>query len=342
MAMFQAVAKIELRLGRAGIKPPVTNQSSEQGQQRVILQTTVQSSVAFQGVGLHSGHSACATILPAAPGQGIVFRRTDLDPAWSVVPALWDHVTQSPLCTRLENAHGTTVSTVEHIMAALIGCGIHNATIEIDGPEIPILDGSSAMFVRGILSAGVQCTDAPLRALRILSPVEVTRGAARARLTPHDTLLIEFAIEFEDAAIGTQKKSLNMSNGSFVRELSSSRTFCRKADVDMMHANGLALGGTLENAVVVDGEHILSPGGLRHADEAVRHKMLDAVGDLGLAGLPVLGHYHGLRAGHALTNDLLRAVFAQPECYEIVECDAQMAARLPGADVHWDEIPEVA
>ena len=340
--MFQAVAKIELRLAPGRIKPLVTKQSALQVQQRVILQTTIQSSVAFHGVGLHSGHPACATILPAEPGQGIVFRRSDLAPAEAEIPALWDHVNQSPLCTRLENAHGVTVSTVEHIMAALIGCGIHNAVIEIDGPEVPILDGSSAMFVRGILSRGVRRTQAPLRALRILHPVEVTRGSAHARLTPHDTLLIEFAIEFDDAAIGTQKKSLNMSNGSFVRELSTSRTFCRKSDVDMMRANGLALGGTLENAVVVDGEQVLSPGGLRHADEAVRHKMLDAVGDLALAGLPILGHYHGLRAGHALTNDLLRAVFAQPECYEILECDDQMAARLPGADVHWDEVPEVA
>ena len=306
------------------------------------MQTTVQSSVTFKGVGLHSGQPACATILPAPAGRGIVFRRTDADSAQADIPALWNHVNQSPLCTLLENEHGMSVSTVEHIMAALVGCGIHNAVIEIDGPEVPILDGSSAMFVRGILSRGVRRMATPLQALRILRPVEVIRGAASARLTPHDTLLVEFAIEFEDAAIGTQKKTLNMSNGSFVRELSTSRTFCRKADVDAMRANGLALGGTLENAVVVDGEKVLSPGGLRHADEAVRHKMLDAVGDLGLAGLPILGHYHGVRAGHALTNDLLHAVFSQPDCYEIVECDAATMARLPGADVHWDEIPEVA
>src|SRR6056297_1238346 len=340
--MFQAVAKIELRLRLTGIKPSVTNQSALQVQQRVILQTTVQSSVAFHGVGLHSGHSACATILPAGPGQGIVFRRTDLGPAHSDIPALWDHVNQSPLCTRLENAQGATVSTVEHIMAALIGCGIHNATVEIDGPEIPILDGSSAIFVREILSRGVHRTDAPLRALRILSPVEVTRGSARARLTPHDTLLIEFAIEFEDAAIGSQRKVLNMSNGSFVRELSNSRTFCRKADVDMMRANGLALGGTLENAVVVNGERVLSPGGLRHSDEAVRHKMLDALGDLALAGAPLLAHYQGSRAGHALTNTLLRALFTRPDAFEVVECDAEMCARLPGAGVHMGEMPQVA
>ncbi len=223
-----------------------------------------------------------------------------------------------------------------------MGCGIHNALIEVDGPEVPILDGSSAAFVRGILSRGIRSLNHPVKALRILRPVSVARGEAWARLTPHETLLIEFSIEFEDAAIGVQKKTLNMSNGSFVRELSNSRTFCRKADVDTMRANGLALGGTLENAVVVDGAEVLSPGGLRHADEAVRHKMLDALGDLALAGAPILGHYQGMRAGHALTNDLLHALFADPANYEWVECDAEMAQRLPGAGVHWGEIPEVA
>lgn len=306
------------------------------------MQTTVKSQIEFNGVGLHSGVPARLRILPTLPGRGIVFRRVDLESGINEIPARWDLVQQSPLCTRLMNAHGVSVSTVEHVMAALVGCGIHNATVEIDGPEIPILDGSAAAFVRGILSRGIRTLGVPQKALRVTDTVEVTKGDARARLVPHDTLLIEFSIEFEDAAIGEQRKILNMSNGSFVRELSNSRTFCRKADVDQMHANGLALGGTLENAVVVDGARVLSPGGLRHADEAVRHKMLDALGDLGLAGLPILGHYQGVRAGHALTNDLLRALFARPGTFELVECDAEIAARLPGAGVHWGEIPEVA
>ena len=252
------------------------------------------------------------------PGHGIIFRRTDVTAGQGDIPARWDLVHQSPLCTKLVNEHDVSISTVEHVMAALVGCGIHNATVEVDGPEIPILDGSSAAFVRGILSKGIRQLAAPLTALRVVKPVSVQRDAAWARLVPHDTLLIEFKIEFEDAAIGEQRKLLNMSNGSFVRELSNSRTFCRKADVDVMRANGLALGGTLENAVVVDGDDVLSPGGLRHADEAVRHKMLDALGDLGLAGVPILGHYQGFRAGHALTNDLLRALFATPDAFELV------------------------
>ncbi len=306
------------------------------------MQTTLTSQIEFNGVGLHSGVETCLRILPALPGRGIVFRRSDVDGATADIPARWDLVKQSPLCTKLVNEHGVSISTVEHVMAALIGCGVHNATVEVNGPEVPILDGSSAAFVRGILSKGIRQLGAPLKALRLIDMIEVQKGEAWARLVPHDTLLIEFKIEFEDAAIGEQKKLLNMSNGSFVRELSNSRTFCRKADVDAMRANGLALGGTLENAVVVDGAQVLSPGGLRHRDEAVRHKMLDALGDLALAGAPILGHYQGYRAGHALTNDLLRALFATPHAFELVECDAEIAARLPGAGVHWGEIPKVA
>ncbi len=307
------------------------------------MQNTVKRAIAFEGVGLHSGAAAKVTIRPAGAGFGIVFRRMDHTPGKGDIPARWDMVDQSPLCTRLANGFGASVSTVEHLMAALVGCGVHNALIEVTGPEIPIMDGSASLFVRGILGCGLRQLSAPIRALRVCRPVEVRRGAAMARLVPHDSLLIEFVIEFEDAAIGTQRKILDMSNGSFVRELSTSRTFCRKADVEMMLANGLARGGAPgQNAVVFDGDRIVSPGGLRHADEPVRHKMLDALGDLGLAGMPILGHYQGRRAGHALTNDLLRALFAERGACEIVDCDAEMAARLPGAGVHAGEIPAVA
>ena len=259
-----------------------------------------------------------------------------------MIPARWDVVEQTPLCTRLINAAGVSVSTVEHVMAALAGTGVHNVLIEIDGPEVPILDGSAAEFVRGILEAGLMVQAVNVRAIEILKPVTVSRDGATATLAPSNGLKIDFHIDFEDEAIGVQDKSLVMANGSFVRELCDSRTFCRKSDVDAMHANGLALGGTLENAVVVDGDDILSPGGLRHNDEAVRHKMLDALGDLYLAGAPILGKYTGIRAGHALTNTLLRALFMTPGAFRIVECDAETAARLPGAGVHLAEIPAVA
>ncbi len=303
------------------------------------MQHTVKSAIRFTGVGLHSGKPVTMVIHPASAEHGIWFRRSDVTTGDPMIPALWDAVNQSPLCTRLVNVGGVSVSTVEHVMAALIGCGVHNALIDVDGPEVPILDGSSVPFVRAILARGLQGQAAPVRAIEVLETVEVRRADAWARLSPADTLRMDFHIDFADAAIGTQDKSLTLANGAFVRELSDSRTFCRQADVDAMRASGLALGGTLENAVVVDGAAVLSPGGLRHRDEAVRHKMLDAMGDLALAGAPILGHYEGFRAGHALTNDLLRSLFAQPSAFRMVTCDGAQTARLPGVGVTAHEIP---
>jgi UDP-3-O-[3-hydroxymyristoyl] N-acetylglucosamine deacetylase len=178
-----------------------------------------------------------------------------------------------------------------------------------------------------------------VRAIRVLKPVEVREGAAMARLEPAEMLEIDFRIDFAEGAIGLQTRRLNMANGAFVRELSDSRTFCRQTDVDDMRARGLALGGTLENAVVFDGDRVLSPGGLRHADEPVRHKMLDALGDLALAGGPLLARYVGVRAGHALTNRLLRALFADPLAWMAVDCGPQTLGKLPGVGVHVGDLP---
>ena len=296
------------------------------------MQTTIASKAQFRGVGLHSGAAVRLAILPAPADHGIVFVRTDLGRAR--IPALWDHVTPSQLCTLLDNGQGATVSTVEHVMAALAGTGITNAVVEVNGPEIPILDGSSAPFVQGIVEAGLRYyPDAPLRAIRVLRDVEVRQGLAHARLSPADHLAIDFQIDFTDAAIGHQEKSLDMANGTFVHELMDSRTFCRQSDVVQMQQNGLALGGTYLNAVVVDGDKVLSPGGLRHKDEAVRHKMLDAMGDLALAGAPLLARYTGHRAGHAMTNKLLRARFAQPDAWDWVTVTPAIQRHLPGAGV---------
>ncbi|MCC1492527.1 UDP-3-O-acyl-N-acetylglucosamine deacetylase [Cognatishimia sp. F0-27] len=306
------------------------------------MQTTIRSAITFLGEGLHSGAPARLTIRPASAEHGIWFKRTDIHVGDTLVPARWDAVESSPLCTRIVNRAGVSVSTIEHVMAALAGCGVHNALIEIDGPECPILDGSSAPFVRGILTRGTRRLVAPVRAIEILKPVTVKTEAGWARLSPWRGTAMTFHIEFDDAAIGVQHKRLNLANGAFVRELCDSRTFCRSADIDAMRAAGKALGGTYENAVVVDGDRVLSPGGLRHRDEAVRHKMLDALGDLALAGAPILGHYEGHKAGHAMTNALLRALFAQPDAFRVVLCDEAMAGRLPGAGVESHEIPAVA
>lgn len=296
------------------------------------MQTTIKSSVSFTGIGLHTGRAVRMTIHPASAEYGIWFRRTDIDDNRdTLIAARWDRVTDTQLNTRIENADGVGVSTIEHVMAALAGCGVHNALIEIDGAEVPLLDGSSKAFVSAILSRGLRRLDAPVRAIRILKPVTVRQGDAHATLMPSDGLKIEFHIDFDDAAIGQQSKSLNMANGAFIRELCDSRTFCRKSDIDVMREQGLILGGSVTSAVVVDGDAVVTPGGLRHEDEPVRHKMLDALGDLTLAGAPVLARYVGYRAGHAMTNKLLRALFADPTAYELVECDDRMTERLPGA-----------
>lgn len=303
------------------------------------MQNTLKSPAAFTGVGLHGGAPVRMVVRPAPADHGIWFRRTDVADLDPLVLAHWDMVKPSQLCTVIENGDGVSVSTIEHIMAALAGFAIHNALIEIDGPEVPILDGSSVPFIQGFLAAGIEEQLLPVRAVRVLKPVEVREDKAVARLEPAEMLEINFRIDFAEKAIGVQSRQLNMANGAFVRELSDSRTFCRQSDVDAMRAKGLALGGTLENAVVFDDDQVLSPGGLRHADEPVRHKMLDAVGDLALAGGPILGRYVGERAGHALTNRLLRALFADPTAFEIVDCGPRTLGKLPGVGVHAGDLP---
>ena len=305
------------------------------------MQNTLASAATFKGLGLHSGAPVVMTVRPAQADHGIWFRRTDLS-VNQRIPARWDAVVPSKLCTLIANAAGVSVSTIEHVMAALAGSAVHNALIDIDGPEVPILDGSAAPFVAGFLKAGIVAQDAPVRAIKVLKAVEVRDGAAVARLEPSDMLEIDFEIDFTDAAIGRQEKRLNMANGAFVRELSNSRTFCRNAEVTAMRERGLALGGTLENAVVFEGDQVLSPGGLRHADEPVRHKMLDALGDLALAGGPILGRYTGVRAGHALTNRLLRALFATPGAWSFQHCTGTASGKLPGVGVHAGDLPAFA
>ncbi|MCR8725237.1 UDP-3-O-acyl-N-acetylglucosamine deacetylase [Frigidibacter sp. ROC022] len=305
------------------------------------MQRTLKGPVGFVGTGLHSGRAVRMTVQPASAGYGIWFRRADL-PGDALIAARWDQVVGTTLCTEIANGAGARVATIEHLMAALAGCGIQNALIEIDGPEVPILDGSSARFVQGFLKRGLREQQAEVMAIRVLEPVTVSQDGAKASLHPAEGLEIDFAIDFVDAAIGRQQKRLRMANGAFVRELADSRTFCRQADVERMQANGLARGGTMANAVVFDGDRVLSPGGLRHRDEPVRHKMLDALGDLALAGAPLLARYRGERAGHAMTNRLLRALFARPGAWELVTCGAGVAARLPGAGVGRADLAAVA
>lgn len=297
------------------------------------MQTTLKRDVSLVGMGLHSGRPARLLLRPATQG-GIRFRRVDVTDRDNLIPARYDRVTDTTLCTLLSNEAGVSVSTVEHLMAALAGTGVTHVEIEIDGPEVPIMDGSGLRFAQAILKAGLRPLEGAARAIRILKPVVLEeKGGVYAALSPARTLSIDFEIDFAEAAISRQAKSLSMVNGAFLHELADCRTFCRRVDVEAMQARGLALGGSLDNAIVVDGDKILNPGGLRRADEFVRHKMLDALGDLALAGAPILGAYRGVRAGHGVTNRLLRALFATEGAWEEVMLDAEEAAFLPGAGV---------
>lgn len=292
-------------------------------------QTTIERAVRITGKGLHGGLPVAMTLQPAPAGTGILFRRTDVTGSDPLIPARHDRVSAATLCTLLTNEAGVTLRTVEHFMAAAAGCGLHNLLVEVDGPELPIMDGSAAPFVSEIARAGLRVLEAPLEVIRVLQPVEVREGDAVAMLEPYPGFSMRFTIDFEEAAIGRQSCALDLADGAFQNELGNCRTFCRRADIASMRANGLALGGSLENAIVVDGARVLNPGGLRRPDEYVRHKMLDAVGDLALAGRPLLARYRGHRAGHRLTNLLLRRLFETPEAFRTETCSAALAGRLP-------------
>ncbi len=295
-----------------------------------LYQTTLRRAVRLSGIGLHSGRPAELVVRPASVHHGIWFRRMDLVARDTMIPASWDAVTDTTLNTRIANEAGVTLSTIEHLMAALYGCGISNALIEVDGPEVPIMDGSAAPFVRAFLNAGLAEQDARRTVLRVLKRVELDEGGAYAALEPARQFEVDFEIDFPNTAIGWQSKRLAVVNGTFVDELMDSRTFVRAADVDALRAQGLALGGSLDNAVVVEGRTVQNPEGFRHADEAVRHKMLDAVGDLALAGAPLLARYTGVRAGHGVTNRLLHKLFATPGAVRLDVCRDRDVAGLPG------------
>ena len=305
------------------------------------MQTTLKQEIKCDGIGLHSGVEVSLKIKPSAAQYGIWFRRTDINTKDNMIAAHYLNVSESELCTTLSNESGATISTVEHLMAAFAGCGIQNALVEVDGPEIPIMDGSSDWFVRKIISVGTKQLIEPLRVIHVKKVISVETDNSYASITPFSELSISFEIDFEDEAIGYQKKSLNMANGSFVKELCNSRTFCRNSDVEVMKKNGLALGGSLDNAIVVSGEKVLNPEGFRYKDECVRHKMLDVLGDLALAGVPIIGAFKGSKSGHSLTNKLLRKLFSDSSAFEMTVCSEKTASILPGVGIVKDDLPSL-
>lgn len=284
-----------------------------------VSQYTLREPLTLVGVGLHSGAQTVMTMEPAAPGTGIVFVRSDIKDRLNVIPGRWDYVVDTKLCTVLGNKVGVTISTVEHLLSACAALGLDNAVVHIDGPEIPIMDGSAQRFVAAIERAGLSRQKAPRRVLRIKKTVSYQEGDKEVFLSPAEGQYFGFEIAFDNPVIGRQKFTHELKEDAYRRDISAARTFGFLHEVEALRKMGLARGGSLENAIVIDGDKVLNPGGLRFRTEFVRHKVLDAIGDIYLAGLQMVGHYHGVKAGHAMNNKILHVLFSQPDTYEIVE-----------------------
>ncbi|MFA7605078.1 MAG: UDP-3-O-acyl-N-acetylglucosamine deacetylase [Rhodocyclaceae bacterium] len=293
----------------------------------MIKQRTLKTLVRTTGVGLHGGRKVELVLRPAPPDTGIVFHRTDLAPVVSL-PASPYAVCDTRMCSGLQNEDGVKVGTVEHLMSALAGLGVDNLHVDVNAPEIPILDGSSSPFVFLLRSAGIVEQPAPKRFLRVKKPVEYREGDKWVRLESHDGFRLSFSIVFNHPAIDatSTKVTIDFAEQSYERDVARARTFGFMQDVEFMRANGLALGGSLDNAIVMDEYRVLNSEGLRYPDEFVKHKVLDAIGDLYLCGHPLLAAYSAHKAGHALNNEVLRVLLADASAWEIVSFDQAAAA----------------
>jgi UDP-3-O-[3-hydroxymyristoyl] N-acetylglucosamine deacetylase len=283
----------------------------------MIRQRTLKEIVKTTGVGLHSGRKVTLTLRPAAANTGVIYRRIDLDPAVDF-PADANSVRDTMLCTALVNDDGVRISTVEHLNAALAGMGIDNIIIEVDAPEIPIMDGSASPFVYLLQSAGIQPQNAAKRFIRIKKPVRVEDGDKWAELVPYNGFRLDFEIEFEHPAIDSdeQRMLFDFSSNSFVKDISRARTFGFMRDIEYLQSQNLCLGGSFDCAIVLDEYRILNEDGLRFSNEFVTHKVLDAIGDMYMCGSPIVGELRAFKSGHGLNNQLLRAVLADQEAWE--------------------------
>ncbi|MDE1173448.1 MAG: UDP-3-O-acyl-N-acetylglucosamine deacetylase [Parvibaculaceae bacterium] len=287
-----------------------------------VAETTIAHRAEIEGVGLHTGAAIRMCFVPAPARTGIVFRRTDLDSvdrAVTDIPARFDRVTETTLSTLISNEAGHSVGTIEHVMAAIAACGLDNVVIEVSGGETPVMDGSAEPFVRLIRQVGLRSLDARRRVIRVLRPVVVEEAGKRAALLPHaddsQSFVLSFEIEFDNPVIGHETFEADVSDPAFAGMILSARTFGFLKDVEAMWSMGLGRGGSLENSIVIDGEKVLNEGGLRYRDEFVRHKLLDALGDLSLGGAVIAGRYEGVRSGHALNNRLLRALLGNLDAW---------------------------
>ena len=276
---------------------------------------TVVAPAICAGVGVHTGQRVRLAIRPAAPGTGIVFVRTDITDRDNRIPVSGEAVIDARLNTMVANAAGVRLSTIEHLMAAFAALGVSNAVVEVDGPELPILDGSALQFVQLLDQAGFRAQSTPVRYIEILEPIHVTDGDKHAALLPCDRYEMRFEIDFDNAVVGNQVVDFVVDEATFRRDIMAARTFGFAHEVEALRKAGLARGGSLENAVVIDGDEILNPGGLRMEREFVKHKALDAIGDLYVLGAPLLGRYEGYKSGHQMNNQLVRALLANPQAW---------------------------
>ena len=280
-------------------------------------QQTISEPIHISGIGLHKGINVSMNLIPANADFGIKFFRTDIGEN-NDVEALWSNVTNTTLSTTISNKNGVSVSTIEHLMSALSGLHIDNVKIEINGPEVPIMDGSSKEFVNLIESIPIKNLNKKRKIIKIKKDIRVTKNDSSVELKPNKQFSIDFEIDFPSKLISKQSCQLQLVNGNYKSDIASARTFGFEEDVDKLRLNGLALGGSLENAVVVGQNKILNKDGLRYADEFVRHKILDSIGDLYLAGSPIQGYFYGNKSGHYLNNLLLKSLFADQNNYEYI------------------------
>lgn len=289
------------------------------------FQHTVQGAATFSGVGVHTGAHARVAVRPAPVDAGIVFVRTDITDRDNRIRVSPLAVIKTQLGTVIGNAAGASVSTIEHLMAAMVMLGVDNAVVEVDGPEMPIMDGSALPFIQLLDRAGRRPQSKPRRYIEMLESIEVSDGGKRASLSPSDSFEVAFEIAFDSAVVGRQRVDLKMTEQAFRSELADCRTFGFAHEVEALRAIGLARGGSMENAVVIEGDRILNPEGLRRPDEFVRHKALDAIGDLFVLGYPIIGRFEGLCAGHSVNNALVRAVLENRSAWRLQSLVADLA-----------------
>lgn len=284
------------------------------------FQHTITNSISCSGIGVHSGKISTLTFHPLETDKGIIFKRVDITDRNNIIKANYQNIHKTTLGTTLINEDNVEIATIEHLMAALWGANIDNCLIEIDNVEIPVFDGSSEPFIFLLQSAGIQKQNKHRKFLKILKKVFVKNesNSNESSIEPNSNFIIDFTINFMSKAIGKQTYNFNNSNDSFLKNISRARTFGHRNEVEYMHKNNLALGGSLENAVVVDNEKVLNPEGLRYHDEFVRHKILDCIGDLYLAGIPILGKFSGHKSGHDLNSKLLNKIFSDESNYQII------------------------